>query len=783
LDFESIQNIKDRETDFLSLFEHAHDAILIIDKETELILDANQSACETYGFTKDEFIGLSLNEISKNGEFRKEFSKCLNENNNKTKFDAVHYRKDGSEMFVEVYAAFINYRGRNAVLSINRDITEYKLAQEALEKSEKQFRLIFEQAPIGMAVTSLDLRFQKVNKTLSSMLGYSENELCRMTPLDITYPDDLETNTILNKKLISGEINEFSLEKRFIHKSGKILNALIHITLLRDKAGRPFNAIGHVIDMTEWRRAEQNLRDTQLRLSTLLNNLPNVVFYETGGGREFITENIYGLTGYSAEEITNERSFFNSLIHPEDNPRISSELREWHSEKEPGILTYEFRLKRKDGTYIWLEDHVFEIKPEHGEKYMSGVMINITERKKIEESIRKKTVEVSLLYEAGRLFNSTLNVNWIYEFFHELAVKILSFENLVIYSYNPENLTLSCDFLFTGGSKKDRASAEMITISPKQSVIHKVIFDGDPVTANNNEVIFRSNNGENKSINRQALVAPLKSGNSVTGLVEISSSCDECYSNDELKIFNALVQQLSLARTNAIYYSQAKNEIAERKRAEKVIIDSLKEKELLIKEIHHRVKNNLQIISSLLKLQSGYIRDKEAHEMLGESRNRIQSMAIVHQKLYQSKSLSKIDFHDYINQLLMHLFQVYTIDNDIISLSIKTRDVSMGIDTAIPCGLIINELVSNSLKYAFPEGRKGSIEIEMRKSGIGMFELTVSDSGIGFPVEIDFRNTTSLGLQLIITLTEQLDGTIELNREKGTRFTIKFKDQEYDQRV
>jgi PAS domain S-box-containing protein len=778
-----LKNIHNKESDFQSLFEHAHDAILIIDKETETILNANESACDTYGFTKDEFIGKQMIEVSKNGEFREKYIKSLNEKNVKTKFDTIHFRKDGSEMFVEVYGAFINYQGRTAILSINRDITEYKLAVEALEKSEKQFRLIFEQAPIGMAATSLDLKFIKVNKTLSSMLGYSEDELCQMSSLDITHPEDIGINTLLNKKLTSGEINEFSLEKRFIHKSGKTVNVLVHIILLRDKNGKPLNVIGHVIDITERKKAEQNLRDTQLRLSTLLNNLPNVVFYETGGGREFITENIYGLTGYSAEEITGTRSFFTTLIHPEDNSRLSNELKKWHSKNEPGILTYEFRVKRKDGTYVWLEDHVFEIKPEHGEKYMSGVMINITERKKIEESVRKRTEEVSLLYEACRLFNSTLNVNWIYDFFSELVLRIIKFENLVIYSFNPENMTLTCDFMHAGGSKKDNALLGPLSVSPKRSIIHKVIFNGEPVLVNEPEIISALYNLENGDGQEQGLIAPLKSENAVTGFVEISSSEKDCYSEDDLKIFNALVQQLSLARTNAIYYEQAKNEIAERKRAEKVIKDSLKEKELLIKEIHHRVKNNLQIISSLLKLQSGYIRDKEAYEMLGESRNRIQSMAIVHQKLYQSKSLSKIDFHDYINQLLMHLFQVYTIDNNVISLRIKTQDVCMGIDTAIPCGLIINELVSNSLKYAFPNRRKGSIEIDMKKPDIDRFVLSVRDNGVGFPQEIDFKNTTSLGLQLVITLTEQLDGTIELDNEKGTGFSITFRDQEYDERV
>ena len=215
-------------------------------------------------------------------------------------------------------------------------------------------------------------------------------------------------------------------------------------------------------------------------------------------------------------------------------------------------------------------------------------------------------------------------------------------------------------------------------------------------------------------------------------------------------------------------------DITERKRAEEKIKSSLKEKEVLLKEIHHRVKNNLQVISSMLHLQSGYIKDKQALEMFRESQNRVKLMVLIHEKLYQSKDLARIDFAEYIRDLVAHLFRSYGVDSEVIALKINVEDVILGIDTAIPCGLIINELVSNSLKHAFPAGKKGEICIDLRSDNNNKFTLTVSDNGIGFPRDLDFRKTETLGLQLVITLVEQLGGTIELYRNGGTEFKIKF---------
>jgi len=254
---------------------------------------------------------------------------------------------------------------------------------------------------------------------------------------------------------------------------------------------------------------------------------------------------------------------------------------------------------------------------------------------------------------------------------------------------------------------------------------------------------------------------------------------EEAYSQDEEITLTTLANQAAIAIENARLYEAAQQEITERKRAEEQSKASLKEKEVLLKEIHHRVKNNLQVISSLLYLQSKSVVDERALEMFLDSRNRVRSMALVHERLYQSKDLARTDFAEYARNLASYIFQSYGANSNVIQLKINVDDVFLGVDTAIPCGLIINELVSNSLKYAFPAGRAGEIRIELWSDDDGQFTLMVSDNGVGLPKDLDFRATQSLGLQLVHTLVEQLEGTIELDRSGEMAFKITFTEPKY----
>ena len=213
-------------------------------------------------------------------------------------------------------------------------------------------------------------------------------------------------------------------------------------------------------------------------------------------------------------------------------------------------------------------------------------------------------------------------------------------------------------------------------------------------------------------------------------------------------------------------------DITERKKAQEAL---LRAEEIRKKEIHHRVKNNLQVISSLLFLEAENFKEKEIVEAFLDSRNRVRSMALIHEELYQSGDMTTIDFADYTRNLLNFLSKSYFMDSKSIKLNSKIENAYLGMDTAIPLGMIINELVSNSLKHGFQDAVEGNVNVTLELNG-NEFTLEVNDDGIGFPENVDFRKTTSLGLQLVTTLVDQINGTIELERTRGTSFKIRFKE-------
>ena len=202
------------------------------------------------------------------------------------------------------------------------------------------------------------------------------------------------------------------------------------------------------------------------------------------------------------------------------------------------------------------------------------------------------------------------------------------------------------------------------------------------------------------------------------------------------------------------------------------IESSLKEKEVLLKEIHHRVKNNLQVICSILHLQQDKIDNTEMVQLFLETQHRVRSMALVHDKLYQSPSLATIDFSDYVQSLSTELLRTFWKPG--VSISTDITDISFGVDTAIPCGLIVNELITNSLKHGFPDGRAGHVYIGIQDSPPGEYSLTVKDDGVGFPPEFDMHKSTSMGTLVICSLVDQLDGTSETTNQEGALTTIRF---------
>ncbi|MFB8795273.1 MAG: PAS domain S-box protein [Microcoleus sp.] len=224
-------------------------------------------------------------------------------------------------------------------------------------------------------------------------------------------------------------------------------------------------------------------------------------------------------------------------------------------------------------------------------------------------------------------------------------------------------------------------------------------------------------------------------------------------------------------------------DISDRKLTEARIQAALREKEILLKEIHHRVKNNMQVVSSLLQLQAQYIEDETTLSLFEESQNRIHSMALIHEQLYQSENLDRIDLPLYVENLVANVYQSFGCCNSSIQIQLNIDPISLNIETAIPCGLIINELVSNSLKYAFPYSISGEINIKFCEISSQQFHLIIQDNGVGFPADFDVENTETLGIRLVRMLTSQLDGSLTIDSQYGTCYNLVLKELNYRRRI
>ena len=264
------------------------------------------------------------------------------------------------------------------------------------------------------------------------------------------------------------------------------------------------------------------------------------------------------------------------------------------------------------------------------------------------------------------------------------------------------------------------------------------------------------------------LFIPLKARDELIGALAIGPRrSQQLYSPDDELVLMTLANQTAVAIDNARLHQAERQRSAELAR-------SNKEKEVLLKEIHHRVKNNLQVISSLLSLQSSCVQEPHTLEVLRESQYRIRSMALIHEKLYQAHDLSRVDLAGYARDLAAYLFWVYGAGERAISLRVQGSGVFLEIDTAVSCGLLLNELISNALKHAFPDDRAGQICVSLEMDGDHQVRLKVSDDGIGLPAELGPGNAESLGLEIVYALVEQLEGTIEVDRRRGTSFEVVF---------
>lgn len=425
------------------------------------------------------------------------------------------------------------------------------------------------------------------------------------------------------------------------------------------------------------------------------------------------------------------------------------------------ILWYNTILKDEDGNITGILSS--------GEDISQQKLMDKIKKKRIKDIIRRQEAILQLIREeSDDLERAFQNIS-------RMDAQTLEVERVSIWFFNLEKTEISCQVLYKR-SQDSYESGEVLKVSDYPNYFKEILKGQnlavedalhDPITHEFATDYLKPNNIVSM------LDIPIWHRGEIYGIL-----CHEVV-GEELRIWDLEDQEFTTSISNII--SRAL-ESEERRQAEASIRDSLQEKELLLREIHHRVKNNMQIISSLLNLQTLYVEGEETLSVLKESQGRVKSMAMIHEKLYQSHDLSHINLGSYITKLVSDLFDTYGVKNGSITPEIKVSDIQISLETAIPCGLIVNELVTNSLKYAFEEKKTGHINIEFKQEDDD-YVLIISDDGSGIPEDIDFRNTRSLGLQLVNNLVKQIDGNIELDRNQGTKFIIRFQDVEYKKRI
>jgi PAS domain S-box-containing protein len=383
------------------------------------------------------------------------------------------------------------------------------------------------------------------------------------------------------------------------------------------------------------------------------------------------------------------------------------------------------------------------------------------------------------LRESGAVLSSSLDPQSILRHLAEQICFAIDATSVYICTINHENKSsqVIAEFIGKEATEKERISDLGNTYIEDDIKFFALMETGEYDTNHFDDPELISSDKEHMEFFSAVsiLYIPLISKNRLLGFIEIWESREiREFQPDEIELCKDIAQQAAIALENAQLYNQAQQEITERKRAEDELKKIVNEKEILLKEIHHRVKNNLQVIYSLLNLQAEQLDDPNSLDVLKDSQNRVRSMALIHEKLYQSENLAQINFNEYLESLVNDLYRSYQMHKNQIKIKLDVDEVIFGIDIAVPCSLLINELIANSLKYAFPDNNSGEINIHFHSLQNGHYSLQISDNGVGLPPDIDYRHTKSLGLQLVNTLVQQINGMIELDSNQGTAYRITF---------
>lgn len=629
------------------------------------------------------------------------------------------------------------------------DIGDKKQFEQELKRSRENYKSLVDYSPDGVII-HIDGIVKFANPSALKLIGVGGFDELENTPVfDFILPE-YHQNVLERTSLTKEGANLDFIEIKIKNKNGEIIELETKPTLIRFNGQEAIQVVFHDVsakkllakeqtraqiaeetnelleqEITKRKVIQLELQESQKYTRLIINGSLDMICASDRKG--FITEfneAAQKTFGYKLEEVLGKHV---SMLYenPEERVKITDE-----ELYKKGVYAGEVTNKRKNGEKFIAYLSASVLKNENGEVIGAmGVSRDISELKKAEETLRAQSAKFNAIIESSSHVIWTVDRNICLTTFNE---------NYAKQQKQRYGIDAHIGLSMVTGAAISTEDYNNFWIKKYESA-----FAGEPQYF---ETQFFDREGTETW--REIYLNPIK---------------------DE----DGTVKEVS----------GIGHDITGKKISEERIRLSLQEKEVLLKEVHHRVKNNLQVISSILNLQSSYVKDEGTLQILKESQNRIKSMAFIHESLYQTKDFSSINFTEYVINLSQNLIHSYSNFDNEVKLNLDIQNVFLNLDLAIPCGLIINEIVSNALKYAFTENSEGGeISIAMKTNG-DYLELKIGDNGKGLPKNIDYRNTESLGLQLVVTLTDQLSGTIELDTEKGTNYTIIFKHNQVKNRI
>lgn len=759
--------LEESEYKYKNLIKNSPVAITRLLIKTNRYEFVNDEFVKQSGYTLEEFNALSNEEYEKmiypadRVELRKEYSKWIKSGAGDVKNLVYRITNTNKEI---IWLDSYHYADRSpngeiiAVNQIYLNINKQKQDEEVLSESKQYLDAFFSQSLDGIFIAKIEtpvkydknkltdkqlehiirnVKITRANKPLAEQFGISTDEILNIDAKSYYGANFKDAKKRWKELLSEGHSH---VKEYFQRPDGSKIYIEGDYYCLYDNENNFTGYLGIRKDMTERKSADELIRLSEEKFRAVAESMPaQVVIFQD---KRFVYANPYSeiITGYKTQELLNMN--FWDIIH-EDYKEIAKDRGQKRLLGENVPDNYDLKIITKNKEEKWLNYNASIIEF-NGKKAVLGIATDITESKKNQDKIRlsEQRYRTFIEHSSEGIFRA--------EFYNPIPVNL------------PIDEQIGLIFRDIYYAEVNECMAKIYGFKSVKEFVGKKVSElmpeSDPYNVEFMKTFIKNGYRLNESVSKEIdlLGNTIYISNNVVGMVENGF----------------LIRVWGVQR-----------DITDKKKSEEALKRSLKEKEILLKEIHHRVKNNLQIVTSLLKLQAGYVSDEKVKQLFRESQNRVHSMSLIHQKLYQTKDIAHIDFKEYIETVTTHIQHSYGILEDRVKIKTEVSNMVMSIDNAIPAGLIINELVSNSLKHAFPDGRCGNIFINAAFDEFNNeYWLLIRDDGIGMNEIPDIERSSSFGLKLVYTLVQQLDGIIEIVTKGGSEFRIQFKSAVYKER-